>query len=52
MDAQPENELLEAVLDRARNLGITIERIAPEPERGGHRIDALVRIGSGRDART
>ena len=52
MDKQAKNNLLEAALENARNLGLTIEVTALEPVTNGQRADAHVRIGNGRDAQT
>ncbi len=52
MDIETENELLNTVLAGARKLGIAIEIDALDVSVGDDRIDALVRIGTGRQART
>jgi hypothetical protein len=52
MDRETENELLGTVLARARQLGIDVELEALEARVGDYLVDALVRIGKGRQART
>jgi hypothetical protein len=47
-----ENNLLTAVIAGAKQLGIDIEVVKLAPELNGRRIDALIRIGKGRGART
>ncbi|MDH3464326.1 MAG: type IV toxin-antitoxin system AbiEi family antitoxin [Gammaproteobacteria bacterium] len=52
MDNRTEHNLLENALARVRRLGIEIEIAQLEPVLDGRHIDALVRIGQGRQART
>ncbi len=52
MDRETKNELLNTVLAGARKLGIAIEIDALNVGAGDDRIDALVRIGTGRQACT
>ena len=52
MDRQTENDLLEQALTSARKLGIAVELETFDADVDNHRIDALVRIGKGRQART
>jgi len=52
MDTYIEHNLLKTALAVARRLGIDIEILQLEPEINGRRLDALVRIGRGRQART
>ena len=52
MDRFTENRLLETVLAVAPTLGVTAEIETREAKIGDHRVDALVRIGRGRQTRT
>ncbi len=52
MDTYTEHNLLENALAGARRLGIEVEITQLEPVLDNRRIDALVRIGRGRQART
>jgi hypothetical protein len=52
MDKKAENELLDAVLARARKLGLAIELETIGANQGDRQIDVIVRIGTGRLART
>ena len=52
MDTRTEHNLLETALAGARRLGIDIEIAHLEPKLNDRRLDTLVRIGRGRQART